>query len=638
LRIAKSSFQMNFYIWITPLVTALGLILCLSHPQATPLSALAQSFAFKTVKLNASHEFSQELRSVGQGSQHLAGWVSALGASLAFSDLDGDGLDNDLCLVDPRTDTVRILALPSSQESPRYKSFSLEMKGSFYGDLMAPLGCLPGDMNEDGHLDLLVYFAGRPPLAFMRVSTMRFEASEVVFPLEAGFQGWVNASATRADLDGDGHADLVLASYFPDSLVLLDAEEQAEIALPDSAGLGLHGGRNRFLLWKKTSAHAAGFRFEEVSIDLPKSALEGWTLSLLAVDLNQDFLPEIYFGNVWGPDQLLVNRSSPGHLYFELENPPHETSSPLSRGLSVNRFKSNAVEFGDWDQDGVAEILIANEGAFTLDKKRGLVPDGIDLVGDLHSSAIVLRSRQVGFETLGWGWDLRLGDFNNDGVAELVQANGFRENWLRYFEGIRNLFFVDPGQLDRPSGWPLQDFSTHARDIYSNSFLVRDGEASFVDLASELRLDSSGNSRAVAIADVDGDGDLDFACANQWQDSYLYLNTSASNRNFLGLNLLYSVHESTKIQVEKGLSSRPGFLAIGAKVHLSLHDEKKVITEIKSGGGLAGQSSTTAFFGLGNLPKDLTVEVEIKWLGQGREPQSKTLNLESGWYTVYLPH
>ena len=39
---------------------------------------------------------------------------------------------------------------------------------AFDRDTMAPMGCLPGDMDEDGRMDLLVYYWGRSPIAFLR--------------------------------------------------------------------------------------------------------------------------------------------------------------------------------------------------------------------------------------------------------------------------------------------------------------------------------------------------------------------------------------------------------------------------------------------------------------------------------------
>ena len=32
---------------------------------------------------------------------------------------------------------------------------------------MAPMGCVPGDFNDDGRTDLLVYYWGRTPVLFM---------------------------------------------------------------------------------------------------------------------------------------------------------------------------------------------------------------------------------------------------------------------------------------------------------------------------------------------------------------------------------------------------------------------------------------------------------------------------------------
>ena len=39
------------------------------------------------------------------------------------------------------------------------------------GLTMAPMGCLPGDLNEDGLMDLLVYYWGRTPIAFLHRDT-----------------------------------------------------------------------------------------------------------------------------------------------------------------------------------------------------------------------------------------------------------------------------------------------------------------------------------------------------------------------------------------------------------------------------------------------------------------------------------
>ena len=95
---------------------------------------------------------------------------------------------------------------------------------------MAPMGSLPGDLNEDGLMDVLVYYWGRPPIAFLRrddhgkgLERGRFVAREVA----PGAGRWFTNAATLADLDGDGHADLVVGNYFPDDARILDARAGA---------------------------------------------------------------------------------------------------------------------------------------------------------------------------------------------------------------------------------------------------------------------------------------------------------------------------------------------------------------------------------------------------------------------------
>ena len=51
-------------------------------------------------------------------------WISSVGAGVALDDLDGDGLPNDLCHVDPRTDRVIVAPVPGT--GARYAPFALD--------------------------------------------------------------------------------------------------------------------------------------------------------------------------------------------------------------------------------------------------------------------------------------------------------------------------------------------------------------------------------------------------------------------------------------------------------------------------------------------------------------------------------
>ena len=76
-------------------------------------------------------------------------------------------MPNDVLYVDTRADRVIIAPVPGTGE--RYEPFVLDPVPLRYDPAtMAPMGCLPGDMNEDGLMDVLVYYWGRSPIAFLR--------------------------------------------------------------------------------------------------------------------------------------------------------------------------------------------------------------------------------------------------------------------------------------------------------------------------------------------------------------------------------------------------------------------------------------------------------------------------------------
>jgi hypothetical protein len=115
--------------------------------------------------------------------ERISAWISSVGASVALADLDGDGLYAEVCHVDPRVD--RVIVSPAPGTPQRFAPFAL---GDAPAAGIAPMGCLPGDLDENGREDLLVYFWGRPPVAFLRtgdgpLAPAAFRAVDVARPL-----------------------------------------------------------------------------------------------------------------------------------------------------------------------------------------------------------------------------------------------------------------------------------------------------------------------------------------------------------------------------------------------------------------------------------------------------------------------
>src|SRR5262249_8153205 len=134
-------------------LAAFGTSYMAERPVVAHLDNVARDYAFSRHTLpELPGPVIQPFHNTHPELHHLTGLLSTSGAAAALSDLDGDGLANDVCYVDTRTDQVIVAPIPGTGE--RYRPFALEFEIGgvklFDRDRMVPLGCLPGDLNEDG--------------------------------------------------------------------------------------------------------------------------------------------------------------------------------------------------------------------------------------------------------------------------------------------------------------------------------------------------------------------------------------------------------------------------------------------------------------------------------------------------------
>ena len=275
---------------------------------------LAKPFRFTPIQLvEPNNIIFKTRRSVNPSLERHSAWISAVGAAVALFDLDGDGLSNDVCHVDPRTDLVTLAPVPGSGN--RYALFSLSAQPHHYdSSVMAPMGCVPGDFNEDGYPDLFVYYWGRTPLLYINQNIGELALDGNQFrPIELTNSGerWFTNAATFADLDGDGHLDIVIGNYFQDGARILDAAAKTSESMHHSMSRAYNGGRNRVYLWQESN-ESTEVVYQEVEGLFSNDSSHAWTLAIGAADLNNDLLPELYYANDFGPDRLYLNVSSPG--------------------------------------------------------------------------------------------------------------------------------------------------------------------------------------------------------------------------------------------------------------------------------------------------------------------------------------
>jgi hypothetical protein len=576
----------------------------------------------------------------------IAAFMSTLGAGVALADIDGDGLPNDVCHVDTVTDQVIVAPAPGTGD--RYKPFALNpnLRNPLYTrSTMGPMGCLAADLDEDGRTDLLVYYAGRTPLLFLSrpekpddpPSAQNFVPVDII----PGGDIWVTGSATFADLDGSGHLALILANYFQDGSDLLNTAGTGHVYLPNSLATADNGGGVRiYSCQPKMAGSEKTVECSEAADALPPGLMKGWGLAVGTQDLDGDLYPEIYVANDFGPDQLLWNRSTPGHLKFELVKGPLSPLERTQNSLGRDSFKGMGVDFADLNGDGIPDIGVSSISEHELmESHQVFVSTGKSDSWARGVAPFEERGEELGLMWSGWAWDIKFADFNNKGWPDVVQATGFLKGTVSRWPEIQEISIANDLVLPVAKiGWPWLMPGDDVAGNDKNPFYIRTNpNGRFVDIANRIGFGEDQVSRGIAIADVDGSGRLSMAVANMWGVSTFYRNECSPCGKALELSVRLPVSAAPDVQTTvvpgypmKSLHTRP---AINASVEVTTQSGKHLIAQVDGGNGHSGKRSPDLHFGLGT--ETAPVKVEVKWRADG-QARHETFQLQPGWHTLIL--
>ena len=634
---------------VVVVVSALALLARMPSEPVSEIARLAAHFRFTTENLPPIPVPSDVVYPVNKTATHMQYYYYQVGESAALGDLDGDGLPNDLCQTDVRAKTAMVSPVPGTGD--RYKPFTLDFGKLVDRVTEYPSVCRIADMNEDGLADILIAFYGRPPLLLLRRATpdlkpgspLSMDSYQIVELVPGLSERWWTATATFADVDGDGHQDLLIGNYYADGSELTDPNSSKPFQMNDDFSRAKNGGTSRIFLYAgSTSGASPSVQYRNAGDVIPNNGAHAWTLAIGAADLDRDGLSDFYISNDFGPDQLLWNHSTPGSIRLEELKGENGFARPSSLVIGKDTFKGMGIDFADINNDGIFDMYVSNIASpFRLQEshflwvstgqmdrmKQGQAP-WVDKAEDMH----VAHS--------AWAWDARFEDFDNDGTVELVQATGLVRGKENRWPDLAQVGAANDRLVRYPSSWPR--FLQGATDVdgtFRKPFWARGTDGKYVDLSSVLFPDLTAPTRGIAVADVDGDGYPDMVYANYWMDSVFIKNHTTGNQ-FLALHLLLPTAQDATapagIRVHDGHPAwREGTPAIGTFVEIETPDGHKQIRQVDGGNGHSGQRSPEVRFGLGQTAGG-PIPVRLTWRDLHGLLHHDALSLAPGYHTVLL--
>jgi hypothetical protein len=421
------------------------------------------------------------------------------------------------------------------------------------------MGVAIADFDNDGHQD--IYITGFPN------STLYHNNGNGTFTdvtLDAGLQNmgrWASGAAWF-DYDRDGFLDIVVCNY---------AEFSFEGVAPkcEYVNVRTYCEQRAYKGAPLTIFHNnRNGTFTDVSRSTGLDRFVGRALGVVAIDIDDDGWPDLLVARDASPNLLLLNRRDGTCVDAGLE-------AEIAFDSNGNAKAGMGVDVGDADGDGRPDVVVTNFNFefHSLFLNRGKLP----------YEDWTRTSRLAGVTRSDVGWGVHFLDFDNDGLLDLMIVNGHVNEVIESLQPqVR--YREQPLLLHNTGGAVFEDVSSKAGPAFSQGYL----------------------GRGLAIGDWDNDGapDAIFTCIG---DRPVLLRNNVGQKNaWIGVSLV-------------GVKSNRD--AIGAKLTLRVGD-RKLVRWLTGGSSYLSSHDKRVLFGLGNLPANHSVDVEIVWPNGGTQVAS----------------
>src|ERR1041384_6489287 len=557
-------------------VAAIAAVVVLNAGAAGARSAGAETIHLREDARATGIDFVHHAATLDPKLDRIPAPVAALGSCVSVSDVNNDGWP-DLYFTSSRFGTNNALFI--NQHDGSFKDVATD---AGVAALNKPgegvsMGAVWGDYDNDGNEDLFVYKWAYPQLLH-NVGNGKFEDVTE----RAGLRRWMNPNSRGSiAFDRAGLLGLYVTGYFRSDIDFWHLKTTR--IMQESWEFAANGGKN--LLFK----NLGNGKFQDVTDSLGVGSTR-WTLAAASADFNDDGWPDIYLANDYGPEELFIN-----HQGKRFER--------LSAGLGDDSKSGMAVALGDVYNRDRHDVFVTNIS------EKGFLFQGNNL--RLNFLKELGRFDEVAkgpVADAGWAWGAQFGDLNNDGLLDLVVANGFisADSAHDYWYAMSKIAGAQGNIFEDAKNWP--PIGSASLSGYERSrVLLNRGQAGFVDVAPEAGVTDLLDGRAVAMADLWNRGVLDVVMANEKARALIYKNDlprsspSPDGRGGQGVRTHW-------IEL-KLVGTRSNRSAIGAEVTADFgpSHQRQVVD---GGSGFCSQNDRRLHFGLGNQS---LAKITIRW-------------------------